>query len=456
VHQFIYYRLTTPAFPLNTIIRRWHLTFSMNSTNPFRNQHTAVASPPPSYETSVGPYNHKYSDEKSDEKREKERSPDRFPHDGPSNWNPEAYREHGHHPLENPMSTQSRYNPTTYPPDRAVSGMSNFRSTSTGPQMLQQQSNQNRGLFGGIGGNNIQFSRMPPQISSYDIFSPMTLMGASHSLNDGWIVMPPHAPPGIQHPFLTHDVTEEDWTRFVLDMNRVARLDTLDSSVDNLTGVVHPVTGLIMSFVLQKRMRRNKVEPISYTIDAWNNQFFHPRRMSVVLAHGRKRYSGLTDDYPPDIGRHLELDERGDARGRRSSSPSDGSSSDSDSSSDSERHEHQHDGRGRHLEQHRRALDDSLLHSSRNNLQKGLSFLLEYRRSKSLLRDERKRGKRRAKWERKERSVERKERRADRREFRRGIIRRGITAGIRGASGHGSEEKWRLVVCFFDGRREVF
>ena len=34
--------------------------------------------------------------------------------------------------------------------------------------------------------------------------------------------------------------------------------------------------------------------------------FFRPRRMSVVLAKGEQRFSGETDDYPPDINRKVK------------------------------------------------------------------------------------------------------------------------------------------------------
>jgi hypothetical protein len=49
---------------------------------------------------------------------------------------------------------------------------------------------------------------------------------------------------------------------------------------------------------------------------------------------------------------------------------------------------------------------------------------------------------------------ERKERKADRRESRREIM--AETLGIRRERQHGSAEKLRLVICFFDGRQEVF
>ena len=35
-----------------------------------------------------------------------------------------------------------------------------------------------------------------------------------------------------------------------------------------------------------------------------SQHFFRPRRITVVLAKGNHRFSGETDDYPPDIGRH--------------------------------------------------------------------------------------------------------------------------------------------------------
>lgn len=38
--------------------------------------------------------------------------------------------------------------------------------------------------------------------------------------------------------------------------------------------------------------------------------FFRPRRMTVVLAKGSDRFSGESDDYPPDIGRHSKKEKK--------------------------------------------------------------------------------------------------------------------------------------------------
>jgi hypothetical protein len=87
----------------------------------------------------------------------------------------------------------------------------------------------------------------------------------------------------------------------------------------------NPQSGVIdkiSSPQVQKRMAENKLEPIGDYLMAWNRvrvfsfmedhliltcvapqYFFHPRRMSVVLAMGNHRFSGETDDYPPDLRR---------------------------------------------------------------------------------------------------------------------------------------------------------
>ena len=89
------------------------------------------------------------------------------------------------------------------------------------------------------------------------------------------------------------------------------------------------VTDKVPSAQLQKRMAENKLEPIGDYLLAWNHvgvllfvadhliltcltsqYFFHPRRISVVLAKGKDRFSGETDDYPPDVSRHSKKEKK--------------------------------------------------------------------------------------------------------------------------------------------------
>jgi Domain of unknown function (DUF4646) len=191
----------------------------MNPTNPFRNQYALGAPPPPSYDTSISQNDHKYSDEKSNVKNKDDKSPEQFPYEDSSY---QSLQGNQYHPPGGPppANFHEGYN-SSYLPDQATSSTHNFQGTQ-GPypqQPLQQKSSQNGALLSWMAGYNpleptpAQFHRMAPPNHSYEMFSPMTLIGASHFLKDGWLALPPPAPLGIQHPFMTHDVTEEDWKR---------------------------------------------------------------------------------------------------------------------------------------------------------------------------------------------------------------------------------------------------
>jgi hypothetical protein len=58
------------------------------------------------------------------------------------------------------------------------------------------------------------FSRPAPPYLPYSLFPPMYLIANDNRLDKGFPLLPP--PSALQpHPFATHDVNEEDWTRWV-------------------------------------------------------------------------------------------------------------------------------------------------------------------------------------------------------------------------------------------------
>ncbi|KAF9810821.1 hypothetical protein IEO21_06769 [Rhodonia placenta] len=185
------------------------------------------------------------------------------------------------------------------------------------------------------------FQRAPPPGLPYPPFPPVALRTASSDLSKGFPKVPPPPPGGEPHPFATHDVHEEDWTRFLNDVKEAAALSTTDRSVSNVAplalGVSFGVAG--------------KSGVAGELIDRWNNQFFHPRHMNVVLAQGPMSYSG-PDVPPPDIGQYevsrayRSRDDLGLNSGSESSSSS--SSCSSDNSRRKERREREHDRRKEH------------------------------------------------------------------------------------------------------------
>lgn len=66
------------------------------------------------------------------------------------------------------------------------------------------------------------FTRPTPKNYAYLPFEPMTMLGISSNLTDGFPTIPPPINPedekqvgkaSAQHPFVSHDVTEDDWLK---------------------------------------------------------------------------------------------------------------------------------------------------------------------------------------------------------------------------------------------------
>jgi len=218
-------------------------------------------------------------------------------------------------------------------------------------------------------------------------------------------VIPPPARAGDQHPFASHDVTEEDWHKFLKDLDKTAHL----SPTQRLGNFFkHNSQGV------QERLKQDRMEPVGDYLLAWNQYFFQPRRMSVVLALGNQRYSGETEDVPPDL--HIHHQSSGHFDNRKPSGSDSSSSSDSDS-------DHKRSGHG-------------------------VVGVLGQRRE------------------------DRRARREDRRQRRRERHGHGVTgsgqhsSSHKHSSGHKHEEnvpqvfvsdtKFRLVICFWDGSREIY
>ncbi|KAF9653738.1 hypothetical protein BDM02DRAFT_1673500 [Thelephora ganbajun] len=148
------------------------------------------------------------------------------------------------------------------------------------------------------------FRRPAPGHYAYIKFLPMSVLAVSDKLQDGFALIPPVTTPGEQHPFVSHDVTQDDWHKFLKDFQKTAHLSASDRLFQGMAGGF--MRDKIPSPKIQKRMAQNKLEPIGDYLMAWNHYFFHPRRMSVILAKGSRRFSGESDDYPPDVTRRTK------------------------------------------------------------------------------------------------------------------------------------------------------
>lgn len=148
------------------------------------------------------------------------------------------------------------------------------------------------------------FKRPAPGHYAYINFRPVSVLAVSDKLQDGFALIPPVTAPGDPHPFTSHDITEEDWHKFLKDFQKTAHLSASDRLFQGMSNSF--AKDKKSSANVQKRVAENKLEPIGDYLMAWNHYFFHPRRMSVVLAKGGHRFSGETDDPPPDVGRHTK------------------------------------------------------------------------------------------------------------------------------------------------------
>ncbi|KAI8971280.1 hypothetical protein BD414DRAFT_500818 [Trametes punicea] len=77
------------------------------------------------------------------------------------------------------------------------------------------------------------FQRAPSPRASYAPFEPIHVPAAGHSLEDGFVSS---LPPSLTqpHPFSTHDITQEDWRRFLGDVKRAGSLSLKDKIVSNV------------------------------------------------------------------------------------------------------------------------------------------------------------------------------------------------------------------------------
>ncbi|KAF7317713.1 hypothetical protein MKEN_00859100 [Mycena kentingensis (nom. inval.)] len=103
----------------------------------------------------------------------------------------------------------------------------------------------------------------------------------------------PNKPPAL----LTHDVQREDWNKLWDDIDETARIELRASAgVSVATLPLMPIfgAGLVVSTVAERKLRANRVAPTCKLIEAWNVNFFRPRRLDVYLAQDSIRLSGPT------------------------------------------------------------------------------------------------------------------------------------------------------------------
>ncbi|KAI6099759.1 hypothetical protein F5141DRAFT_1143415 [Pisolithus sp. B1] len=233
---------------------------------------------------------------------------------------PSGYPPQGYTPYPQEASQSTVYNPTPLPSthlDRAPSPNGRGGGLSLGS-------------FFGNQGPPSSWQRPPPSSLPYNQFPPMCLISNGKELAKGF----PELPPPCQlapHPFATHDVTEEDWKRFLTDVKKGASLtgaQRIKSNVIPLVAGLSFVGGLFMTHAIEQKMKSKNRTAAGDIVDHWNHYFFGPRRMEVVLSQGSERLSGR--EGPAPLADPTQQRMANDLR-RRNSSASLSSSSSSDS-----------------------------------------------------------------------------------------------------------------------------
>ncbi|TFK75484.1 hypothetical protein BDN72DRAFT_757251, partial [Pluteus cervinus] len=142
---------------------------------------------------------------------------------------------------------------------------------------------------------SFSFTRPPPMGLAYPLdFPPMThLPIGRYSLDKGFPALPPTSLV-VPHPFVTHDINERDWITFLEDVRRTAALSGRERGM--ALGIPFAMqmgfAAFFVSKYIKRRMRKRKLVDVAQVVDAWNQVFFHPRRLEVVLMRGSERVSG--------------------------------------------------------------------------------------------------------------------------------------------------------------------
>lgn len=140
------------------------------------------------------------------------------------------------------------------------------------------------------------FSRPPQQTFPYTPFRTVVHISFGATLDKGFPTMPPPAAAGQPHPFMTHDVTEEDWTRFLSDLKKAGTLSPMNKILAGVAPMVilpgigfvggtsirywtwsYALTdssGFMLSRLFEKRMTAKKTGPTSQLVDHWNHVCF--------------------------------------------------------------------------------------------------------------------------------------------------------------------------------------
>ncbi|OBZ77996.1 hypothetical protein A0H81_02683 [Grifola frondosa] len=135
----------------------------------------------------------------------------------------------------------------------------------------------------------------------YTPFQPLTLFGLGTRLEDGFSTTPPPSA-AVPHPFAAHDVSEQDWVRFLHDVKSAGSASPEDRLAPTAmrTGFV---TELLTTRGFESRTMDQKRDPAMQIVDHWNHHFFHPRCIEIIFLTQSDEDDSLNrDDYASDSG----------------------------------------------------------------------------------------------------------------------------------------------------------
>lgn len=138
------------------------------------------------------------------------------------------------------------------------------------------------------------FHRAPPSTLPYGPFPPLVLLSQFSQVNKGFPLLPPPATTN-PHAFVSHDVNEEDWKRFLEDVTSAGGFSTTERVVSQVAPIVmglrflpgesayvqyarnnNPdrsilVVGLFVRKGMDLHMQSRKTGPVGDLVDHWNH-----------------------------------------------------------------------------------------------------------------------------------------------------------------------------------------
>ncbi|KAJ7627027.1 hypothetical protein FB45DRAFT_920521 [Roridomyces roridus] len=150
------------------------------------------------------------------------------------------------------------------------------------------------------------FSRAPPPTTAPDskgiqiTYAPLEAPIVMRSSNSNDLAKGmtsgrafPNKPPHI----LSHDVTRDDWAKLWDDIDETARIEMrAQAGLAVATLPLMPIVGagFAVSTIAERKLRAKRVGPTCKLVEAWNVNFFRPRKLDVFIAQGPARLSGPT------------------------------------------------------------------------------------------------------------------------------------------------------------------